>query len=368
MLYRLSYAIVARVSRCRRSGYNRPMFIDQAIIQVRSGKGGDGCLSFRREKFIPKGGPDGGDGGKGGDIVLVTDENINTLLDFRNRRHWHAKNGQPGMGKEKTGPSADDLLLSVPPGTMIYDDETGELLYDLDEIGSRFVIAKGGKGGYGNTHFKSSTNQVPRKITPGEPGVERQLRLELKLLADVGLVGKPNAGKSTLLRAISAARPAVAAFPFTTLHPQLGIAELSTDRRLVFADIPGLIEGAASGAGLGHDFLRHVERTGILVHLLDIAPVDGSDPVENYQAIRKELAEYSTALADKEELIALNKIDLVPEVDRDNLIEKIAGQLGFEKGKRPLVLSGATGIGLRQVIEQCWRLTQREPDTWSTTR
>jgi len=344
------------------------MFIDEAVIEVRSGSGGDGCVSFRREKYIPKGGPDGGDGGKGGDIIVIGDENINTLLDFRNRRHWHAKNGRPGMGRQMTGASADSLMLHVPPGTLIYDAETNELLADIDHHAKRIVVAPGGKGGHGNMHFKSATNQVPRESTPGEPGIERRMRLELKLLADVGLVGLPNAGKSTLLRTISKARPHVAAFPFTTLHPQLGIAELDISRRLVFADIPGLIEGAAQGAGLGHGFLKHIERTRMLVHLIDIAPIDGSDPVRNYHTIRHELSSYSPALVEKTEIIVLNKIDLVPDDEREDLIEIIAGQLGFAKGDRPVVISGATGEHMNELLDRCWRESKHEPETWGAPK
>jgi len=346
------------------------MFIDEAIIEIRSGHGGNGCVSMRREKYIPKGGPDGGDGGKGGDIVIVADPNINTLLDFRNRKHWHAKNGLPGMGKEMTGKSAPDLTLRVPPGTLVYNDETNQLIADIDQNNFRLVVAPGGKGGFGNTHFKSATNQTPREFSLGGPAVERRLRLELKLLADVGLVGLPNAGKSTLLRAISKARPMVADFPFTTLQPQLGIVELDPDRRLVVADIPGLIEGASDGAGLGHAFLKHVERTRILIHLLDILPMDESDPVENYHTIRKELNEYSPVLADKHELIVLNKIDLIPDEGnaRKQLIEKLAGRLGFKKNDRPIVISGATHLGTYELIETCWKLSNRKPETWNTAK
>ncbi len=342
------------------------MFIDQAIIEVRSGKGGDGCVSFRREKYIPKGGPDGGDGGRGGDVILEADENMNTLLDYRSRRHWHAKNGMQGMGKEMTGASAIDLILKIPPGTLVFDDESDELIEDIDEHGKRMVIAPGGRGGYGNTHYKSSTNQTPQQFTTGGEAVERKVRLELKLLADVGFVGLPNAGKSTLLRAISAARPTVADFPFTTLHPQLGIAQIDPERRLVFADIPGLIEGASEGAGLGHDFLRHVERTGIIVHLLDASPIDMSDPVENYHTICKELNGYSTKLGEKEEIVVINKIDLIHEDDREELIESIAGRLGFAKGKRPLVMSGATGLGVRELLEACWAKSNVVADNWTS--
>ncbi len=342
------------------------MFIDEAQIEIRSGHGGDGCVSMRREKYIPKGGPDGGDGGRGGDIIIIADSNISTLLDYRNRRHWHAKNGLPGMGKEMTGASANDLILKVPPGTLVFDDDSGELIVDIDQDNMQIVVAEGGKGGFGNTHYKSAINQTPRDSTPGGPSVEMKLRLELKLMADVGLVGLPNAGKSTLLCAISKARPMVANFPFTTLRPQLGIVHLDADRNMIFADIPGLIKGAAEGAGLGHDFLKHIERTRILIHLVDILPMDESDPVENYHTIRRELTDYSTKLAEKTEIIVLNKVDLVQEgEEREQLIEKIAGRLGYGKGERPMILSGATGLGQKQLLEACWDQTQRKPNTWA---
>jgi GTP-binding protein len=340
------------------------MFVDEANIMVRSGNGGNGCVSFRREKYIPKGGPDGGNGGDGGSVILAVDHNVTTLLDFRSRHHWKARHGQPGQSRQMTGESAEDLLLRVPAGTLVFDAETNELICDLTSPDAPFVIAQGGRGGLGNEHFKSSTNQTPRESEDGEPGVERQLRLELKLMADVGLLGMPNAGKSTLLRAISAARPMVADFPFTTLKPRLGIVELDAERRLVVADIPGLIEGAAEGIGLGHDFLRHVERTRVLVHLVDLCPMDESNPVENYRTIRRELARYSTDLAEKDELVVLNKVDLVAAEEREAMIERIAGELGFGKGERPMVISGATREGIGGLLEQCWALTKREPAKW----
>ena len=341
------------------------MFIDEAVIEVRSGKGGDGCVSFRREKYIPKGGPDGGNGGDGGSVIFVGDPNTNTLLDYRSRFHWHARSGQPGTSRDCSGEAAEDLLIHVPPGTLIYNDESDELIADVDAPGKRIVIAKGGRGGFGNIHFKSSINQTPRQAEPGGPSEEYRLRLELKLMADVGLLGMPNAGKSTLLRAVSKARPMVADFPFTTLKPQLGIAELDTERRLVFADIPGLIEGAAEGVGLGHDFLKHVERTRVLIHLLDVAPLDGSDPAENYHVIRRELANYSTDLAEKEEIVVINKIDLIAEDERDGLLDILAGKLGFGKGERPLVISGATREGVRDLLERCWTRSSRVPEKWA---
>ncbi|MDX1564476.1 MAG: Obg family GTPase CgtA, partial [Phycisphaeraceae bacterium] len=261
------------------------MLIDQAIIHVRGGKGGDGCVSFRREKFVPKGGPDGGDGGDGGSVWLCASRSVDTLLDFAGKHHWHAEDGAYGMGHDRHGKNGGDLQVELPPGTLVYDQDSGELLADLNEPDMRLKIAAGGRGGRGNASYKSSVNQAPRQHTPGEPGEERTLRLELKLIADVGLVGMPNAGKSTLLSRCSAAHPKVADYPFTTLQPQLGISELSGHRRLVLADIPGLIEGAAEGAGLGHDFLRHIERTRILVHVLEIEPSDGSDPIGNHRTI-----------------------------------------------------------------------------------
>ncbi|MGY8753367.1 MAG: GTPase ObgE, partial [Phycisphaerales bacterium] len=296
------------------------MLVDRARIFVRSGKGGDGCMSFRREKYIPKGGPNGGDGGDGGDVVLVGDGSIDTLLSLTHRPHYRAGHGIQGKGSQMHGANGDDKIVKVPLGTLVKDEKTGELLADIAEEGQVLVVANGGKGGWGNEHFKSATNQAPRETTNGEPIEEYILRLELKLIADIGLVGLPNAGKSTLLSSISAARPKVADYPFTTLQPHLGIAELDLDRRLIVADIPGLIEGAADGAGLGHRFLKHIERTGALLHLVDVMPIDGSDPVSNYRAIRDELERYSEELASKEEIVVLNKVDLLLPDERDEAI------------------------------------------------
>ncbi len=327
------------------------MIVDQAVIQVRSGRGGDGCVSFRREKYVPKGGPDGGDGGDGGSVHLVAAPGVDTLLDFAGRRHWFAEDGKPGQGKQMHGRAGRDLTIKLPPGTEVYDEATGELLVDLKARGMQYCIAEGGKGGFGNEHFKSAVNQVPREATPGGDGVERTLRLELKLIADIGLVGKPNAGKSTLLAAISRARPKIADYPFTTLEPNLGIAELSGARRLVFADIPGLIEGAHHGQGLGDRFLRHVERTRLLVHLLEIEPTDGSDPVENYRVINAELAGYSQALAAKPQIVVLSKMDLLPgEEDRATAAELVESALGV----RPMLISSAAQLGLDALLEACW--------------
>ncbi len=324
-------------------------------------------MSFRREKFIPKGGPDGGNGGDGGDVVLVSDPSLDSLISVATSPHFRAGNGRPGQGKSKHGAAGDDCVVRLPMGTLVFDceGEPDQPLVDLSELNQRFVIARGGTGGFGNEHYKSATNQAPRDSTPGEPGEELTLRLELKLIADIGLVGLPNAGKSTMLRAISRATPKVADYPFTTMSPNLGIAELPGERRVVVADIPGLIEGASGGAGLGHDFLRHIERTRVIVHLLDVAPMDGSEPVANYQAIRRELGEYSGAMLDKPEIVVLNKIDLVPEDDRAQRLADIAGE--FES--QPLVTSGATGAGLPELLEACWdALGKRETTGWRTDR
>ncbi|UCD76380.1 MAG: GTPase ObgE [Phycisphaerales bacterium] len=344
------------------------MLIDRATIFVRSGKGGDGCVSFRREKYIPKGGPNGGDGGKGGDVILQGDASLTTLLPLTPRPHYRAKNGRPGQGKSKHGADGEDRIVKVPPGTLVYDKDTAELLVDITAHGQRFVAAPGGRGGWGNEHFKSATNQTPREATPGEPWIERTLRLELKLIADVGLIGKPNAGKSTMLRAVSRATPKVADYPFTTLSPHLGIAELASgggERRLMIADIPGLIQGASAGAGLGHDFLRHVERTKLLVHVLDVCPFDESDPADNYAAIRGELASYSSALAEKHEIIAFNKIDLVPAEERAEVLGGLLEKLSLPDADPPLVTSGATGEGMTELLEACWQaLGRNQPARW----
>ena len=328
------------------------MFVDEAAIHVKAGNGGDGCVSFRREKYIPKGGPDGGDGGHGGSVIFEADPNKNTLIDFSGKHHWRARNGQPGMGKKMSGLSGRDLIIRVPPGTLIYDDEYGILLADLDEPGRQVVVAKGGKGGRGNWRFRSPTNQAPRYAEPGGEGQERRLKLELKLIADVGLAGMPNAGKSTLLRTISAARPKVADYPFTTLEPQLGIVELDTDRTMVVADIPGLIEGAHGGAGLGVAFLRHIERTKIIVHLLDLFPLDGSSPAENYRKIRRELEAFSPALAQKREVIAANKIDLAID---DSAIEQLRREL---PDKEIYPISAATHRGVDELLRRLWHILQ----------
>ena len=340
------------------------MFIDEAEITVKGGNGGNGCISFRREKYIPKGGPKGGDGGRGGDVIFFADENVNTLFDFSGQHHWQAPNGQPGRGKQQYGLAGEDLTVRVPPGTLVYNKDTNDLIVDMSPAGMSFVIAKGGKGGFGNEHYKSPTNQAPKTAQPGEPGPQVRLKLELKLIADVGIVGLPNAGKSTLLSSISDAKPKIASYPFTTLQPQLGIAVLDTKRRLVFADIPGLIEGAADGAGLGHEFLRHIERTKILVHLLDIAPEDGTTPAENHAMIRRELAKYSTILAEKPEIIVLNKIDVLDEDDAAKAIAGFRKSLRLGHSEPLLTLSAATGQGTRELLEKVWLTLRPKVENW----
>lgn len=332
--------------------HNGRVFVDQATIQVCSGKGGDGAVSFRREKFVPKGGPDGGDGGDGGSVYVVASSGVDTLLDFAGHHHWRAEHGGPGTSKQCIGKSGDDVLIRVPVGTVIIDEESGQTVADLDCVDDRVLVAEGGKGGYGNEHYKSSTNQTPQQSKEGDPAQQRTLRLELKLVADIGLLGKPNAGKSTLLARVSRATPRIADYPFTTLEPQLGIAELSDFRRLVIADIPGLIEGAAQGQGLGIRFLRHVERTRLLLHLIEVSPIDGSDPVQNYRMICDELASYSKALAAKPQIVVISKIDLLPqESDRVELIRTIRQGLGIE----PIAISSATGDQLNGLLEACWK-------------
>jgi len=326
----------------------REMFIDEAKIYVKAGNGGNGCLSFRREKFVPKGGPDGGNGGRGGNVYFHTVENLDTLMDFTGKHHWHAKNGADGSGSNKHGANGQDLIIPLPPGTLIYDDELNLLLKDLSKVGMKVCICRGGKGGKGNKAFATSTNQTPRTTTPGKKGKERNIRLELKLIADVGLLGMPNAGKSTLISRCSAARPKIADYPFTTTEPVLGIVELSDFRRFVMADIPGLIEGAHNGAGLGFEFLKHIERTTILAHILDIMPTDDSDPVDNYHTLRSELEQYSKALAEKTEIIVANKTDLDPDGE-------IVKDLGKKLKKTIYPISAVTGDGVKDLSELLWQ-------------
>ena len=322
-------------------------FIDEALIEVHAGKGGDGVASFRREKFVPRGGPDGGDGGRGGSIHAIADRNINTLIDYRYARIHRAKNGDKGQGADCYGRGAPDIELRVPVGTVVSDAETGETLADLARDGDRTVLAQGGKGGLGNLHFKSSVNRAPRQFTHGEPGESRKLRLELKVLADVGLLGMPNAGKSTFIRAVSAARPKVADYPFTTLHPNLGVVRVDHNRSFVIADIPGLIEGAAEGAGLGHQFLRHLARTRLLLHIVDAVPADGSDAVRDAKAIVRELRRYDETLYRKRRWLVLNKADLLAEGERETVMRKFVRALGW-KGKS-FIISALTGEGCREL-------------------
>ena len=323
-------------------------FIDEAKIQVHAGKGGDGSAAFRREKFVPRGGPSGGDGGRGGSVWAIADRNINTLVDYRFARIHRAKNGEPGRGSDCYGKSAGDIVLRVPVGTVIGDLDSGEVIADLAAHDRRALLAQGGNGGLGNLHFKSSTNRAPRQFTRGMPGESRKLKLELKVLADVGLLGMPNAGKSTFIRAVSAARPKVADYPFTTLHPNLGVVRVDQNRSFVVADIPGLIEGAAEGAGLGHQFLRHLQRTRLLLHLVDVAPFDSStDPVAEARAIVNELRKYDEALFGKPRWLALNKADLVPAAERTAVTQKFIADFGWD-GKS-FIISALTGEGCKEL-------------------
>ncbi len=327
-------------------------FVDEASIRVDAGKGGDGCLSFRREKFIERGGPDGGDGGRGGSIFLTGDKALNTLVDFRFRPEYRAPKGDPGRGSDCTGARGEDLYLRVPLGTSVFDDASDEYLGDIKAVGETLLVAEGGKRGLGNVRFKSSTNRTPRQTTPGAPGEARTLRLELKLIADVGLLGMPNAGKSTLISVVSAARPRIADYPFTTLTPNLGVVSVNPEVSFVMADIPGLIEGAAAGAGLGVQFLKHLARTSLLLHLLDIAPLDGSDPVENCRLIEQELARYSEGIAEKPRWLVFTKLDLLPAEIAQQRIEAVAAALELEQY---FAVSSVSGAGLPTLMQQIAR-------------
>jgi GTP-binding protein len=317
-------------------------FLDEAKVYIRSGDGGNGCLSFRREKFIEFGGPNGGNGGRGGDVVVITVDGLNTLIDYRYQQHYTAQNGRPGMGKDRHGASGADVVMKVPVGTQIYEEDGETLLADLTRLGQQAVLAKGGNGGFGNAHFKSSTNRAPRHTNPGQPGEERTIRLRLKLIADAGIVGLPNAGKSTFLAAVSAARPKIADYPFTTLHPQLGVVGVD-GREFVLADIPGLIEGAHEGLGLGDRFLGHVERCRVILHLVDGT---GEHAGKAYETVRTELEAYGGGLAEKAEVVALNKADaLTPEA-----LKQQVARLKRAAGRTPLVVSAATGAGVPEVL------------------
>ena len=335
------------------------MFVDEVDIHVTAGDGGRGCLSFRREKFVPRGGPDGGDGGLGGSVYIVATPRKNTLVDFRYHPEFEARRGQHGQGNNKTGHSADDLEIEVPVGTLVFEKDAATaaegggltLLADLAEEGQTVLVAKGGRGGRGNAQFVSSTNRAPRRVEPGEAGEERFLRLQLKLLADVGLVGFPNAGKSTLIARISAARPKIADYPFTTLTPNLGVVTLSDDRSFVVADVPGLIRGAHSGQGLGDRFLRHIERTKVLIHLVDVSGASGRDPVEDFDTIAEELRLFDATVAAKPQIVAANKIDALDDPSRLTRLERHVRAKGMEVHR----ISGVTGAGVDKLLEAAWR-------------
>jgi GTPase len=333
------------------------MFVDEAEIRVEAGKGGDGRVSFRREKYIAHGGPDGGDGGDGGSVILVAEEGVDSLAPLTHRTQWRAESGQPGASANCHGRSSDDLVIPVPPGTMVFDAKHELLLRDLPAAGERVVVARGGKGGKGNVRFKSATNRAPRQFTPGEPGEARTLRLELKVIADVGLVGKPNAGKSTLLSRLSRARPEIAPYPFTTKRPNLGRVQIDFDRSFIMADVPGLIEGAHEGVGLGHEFLRHIERAGILVHLVEPMPTDATDPLANYRAIRTELEMYSAELGRRPEIVVVTKADLPGAVD-------VQQRLAETTGRDVILISAVTGQGLNELVGRLALTLQGEPPAW----
>ncbi len=336
------------------------MFVDQVEVEVVAGNGGNGCVSFRREKYVPRGGPDGGDGGNGGSVIIVAKAGVDSLSALIHRKHWKAKNGQPGGSAQCHGASSGDLIIRVPPGTIIHDVEHGFVLKDLAQVDDELIVARGGRGGKGNVRFKSSTNRAPRQSTPGGDGESRRVRFELKIIADVGLVGKPNAGKSTLLSRLSRARPEIAAYPFTTKYPNLGLVQLDIDRSFIMADIPGLIEGAHTGVGLGHEFLRHIQRAGVLVHLVEPQPIDGTDPLDNYRAIRRELEKYDRQLGQRPEIVAMTKADLPAAEDvRKELSALVEGPV--------LLISAVTGQGLNQLvgaIAQALNVQKHGVDAW----
>ncbi len=333
-------------------------FIDEATIQIKAGDGGNGCVAFRREAHVPRGGPSGGDGGDGGSVVLVANPQLTTLLDYKYRRHYSAQRGGDGRNKDQYGRSGGDLVLEVPAGTVAFDAETGELLADLVEPGARFVAARGGRGGQGNIHFATPWNRAPRTATQGTAGEERRVRLELKLLADVGLLGFPNVGKSTFIARVSRARPRIADYPFTTLQPNLGVVALDDERQLVIADIPGLVEGAAEGTGLGHRFLRHVERTRVLVHILDMSPLAGPDrdPLGDFDTLNRELERYAPDLARRPQVVALNKLDLTEVRERwDEVANSFAS-----RGIRLHGVSAVTGQGVKELLDEVWRVSRNQ--------
>lgn len=332
------------------------MFVDRVTVEVEAGKGGDGCVSFRREKYVPRGGPDGGDGGRGGSIIVVAEPGVDSLQMLVHRKHWRAKGGTPGMGSNCHGANAEDLVIRVPPGTVVIDADHDFVLKDLAESGEQVIAARGGQGGKGNTRFKTATNQVPREHTKGGEGELRRITFELKMIADVGLLGKPNAGKSTLLSRVSRAKPEIADYPFTTKIPNLGIVQVGLDHSFVMADIPGLIEGASEGAGLGYEFLRHVERTRVLVHLVEPMPMDGSDPIENYRAIRAELEQYDIDLASRPEIVTVSKAELPGAAE-------IRDQLAAEIDKPVLLFSAVTGQGLNELVRSAYNLLTEERES-----
>lgn len=341
-------------------------FVDEAIITVEAGAGGNGCLSFRREKFVPRGGPDGGDGGDGGSVYLVVDEGLNTLADFRYQRIFRAERGNNGMGRDRIGKSGEDLYIKVPLGTLVYDDDTGELIGDMVAAGMELLVAQGGFHGLGNARFKSSVNRAPRKTTKGTPGEKRKLHLEMQVLADVGLLGLPNAGKSTFIRAVSAAKPKVADYPFTTLYPHLGVVRVGPEQSFVMADIPGLIEGAAAGAGLGIQFLKHLSRTRLLLHLVDIAAcADADEIVSQIRTIENELQQFGHELEQRERWLVLNKADLLPAEQSEAFRQEVSEQPGV--GMPVYLISAVSGQGCQELIRkiQTW-LDQQQPETTET--
>lgn len=336
-------------------------FVDEATILVEAGKGGNGCLSFRREKYIPMGGPDGGDGGNGGSVWLEVDEGLNTLADFRHQRSFKAQNGSGGAGRQRTGKAGEDVVIGVPAGTLAYDTETGELLGDLTRHGQRVMVARGGFHGLGNTRYKSSTNRAPRQTTAGKPGESRRLRLELRVLADVGVMGMPNAGKSSLVRQVSAARPKVAGYPFSTLYPVLGVVDMGPGDSFTIADLPGLVEGAAGGAGLGVRFLRHLQRARLLLHMVDLSAVllEGADPAADFQAVEAELHEFDPTLAQRPRWLVFNKIDVLPAEDVAPAVADIVARLGWEGPVH--VVSAHSGAGCRELMGAIWQALPELP-------
>ncbi|KFF50293.1 Obg family GTPase CgtA [Salinicola endophyticus] len=335
-------------------------FVDETSITVEAGKGGNGCLSFRREKFVPKGGPDGGDGGHGGSVYLIGDESLNTLIDFKFQRFYKAQNGQPGQGRQMSGKAGEDLHVKVPVGTTVIDEDTLEVIADVTAEGQVVLVAQGGRRGLGNIHFKSSTNRAPRRTTPGTEGERRKLRLEMKVMADVGLLGMPNAGKSTLIRSVSAAKPKVADYPFTTLVPNLGVVKLGTHEHFVMADVPGLIEGASDGAGLGLRFLKHLTRTRLLLHVVDAAPFDESDPVAAVTAIAEELERFSPALSELPRWLVINKLDLLPEAEREARVEDILARLAWQGPVYRIAAIAGEGTDALVQAAHRWLTEQRQ--------